>query len=135
MRNTAVILLLVAGTVGSCDKLKEPRLLGTAFNRAESPSHSQATGDAMRGSHLFAGYGCTGCHTIPGVEGAEGLIGPPLQRMARRGYVGGVVRNTPENLVRWIQDPPGVDPMTAMPNLRVKPEDARDMAAYLYTLR
>jgi cytochrome c1 len=38
-------------------------------------------------------------------------------------------------MVRWVKDPPGVDPLTAMPNLRVTDDDARDIAAFLYTLR
>jgi len=41
----------------------------------------------------------------------------------------------PPNLIRWIQDPPGVDPLTAMPKLGVSEADARDIASILYTLR
>jgi cytochrome c1 len=37
-------------------------------------------------------------------------------------------------LIRWIQDPPSIDPKTAMPNVRVTEADARDIAAFLYTL-
>jgi cytochrome c1 len=80
-------------------------------------------------------YGCASCHTIPGIAGADALVGPPLDRIASRTYVAGVLVNTPENLVRWIQDPPGVDPLTAMPNLRVNEADARDIATFLSTLR
>jgi hypothetical protein len=47
-------------------------------------------------------------------------------------YIAGVLSNTPENLVRWIEDPPAVDPLTAMPNLGVAVPSARDMASYLY---
>ena len=54
---------------------------------------------------------------------------------ARRAYIAGQLPNDPENLVRWIQDPQGVEPGTAMPNLGVTAAVARDMAAYLYTLR
>jgi cytochrome c len=46
-----------------------------------------------------------------------------------------VLPNTPENMFRWLQNPPAVDPLTAMPNLGVTEADARDMAGYLYTLR
>ena len=41
----------------------------------------------------------------------------------------------PDNLVRWMMTPHGVDPLTAMPNLGVGERDARDIAAHLYTLR
>ena len=92
-------------------------------------------GDPDRGRELIAWYGCGSCHTVPGIHGADANVGPPLTRIAERTYVAGVVKNTPENIVQWILNPPGVDPMTAMPNLHVTPADARDIAGYLYTLR
>ena len=92
-------------------------------------------GDPDRGKAAIAAHGCSGCHTIPGVPGADALVGPPLTRMGSRSYVAGVMKNTPENLIRWIQDPPAVDPLTAMPKLGVSESDARDIASYLYTLR
>jgi cytochrome c len=92
-------------------------------------------GDAERGKAALRAYGCTACHTIPGVPGANGLVGPPLGGIASRAYIGGVAPNTPDNMVRWLMDPPALAPRTAMPNLGVGTSDARDMAAYLYTLR
>jgi cytochrome c1 len=38
-------------------------------------------------------------------------------------------------MIRWIQNPQAVDQKTAMPNLGVTDAEARDVAAYLYTLR
>jgi cytochrome c len=35
----------------------------------------------------------------------------------------------------WIRDPQKVDSGTSMPNLNVSEADARDISAYLYTLR
>jgi cytochrome c1 len=55
--------------------------------------------------------------------------------MAARTYIAGVVSNTPDNMIRWIQNPPGIDEKTAMPNLGVTEQDARDIASYLYTLK
>ncbi|MEL6648628.1 MAG: hypothetical protein AAFQ05_13195, partial [Pseudomonadota bacterium] len=52
-----------------------------------------------------------------------------------RAYVAGVLPNEPGGLVRWLVDPVAHSPMTAMPDLGVTEADARDMAAYLYTLR
>lgn len=100
-----------------------------------SSAAETAGGSIARGRGAIARYGCASCHTIPGIPGADALVGPPLDRIASRTYVAGVLVNTPENLVRWIQDPPGVDPMTAMPNLRVTEADARDIATFLSTLR
>lgn len=94
-----------------------------------------AGGDADRGRAAIEGFGCGACHLIPGVTGARGMVGPPLTMFARRSYIAGQLTNQPDNLVRWIQDPQAVEPGTAMPNLGVVPQVARDMAAYLYTLR
>jgi cytochrome c1 len=69
------------------------------------------------------------------VRGADAKVGPPLTSMASRSFIAGVLENNPSNMIRWIQDPPGVDEKTAMPNLGVSQAEARDMAAYLYTLR
>jgi cytochrome c len=90
-------------------------------------------GDLRRGEVAIRTYGCGSCHTIPGVRGADGQVGPPLTGIAQRAYVGGVITNTPENLVRWIQNPPSIDPMTAMPNVGVTYQDAVDIAGYLYS--
>jgi len=92
-----------------------------------------AGGDPRRGAEAIRSYGCGSCHTIPGIRGANGQVGPPLTGIARRAYVGGVITNTPENLVRWIQNPPSIDAKTAMPNLGVTYQDAVDIAGYLYT--
>jgi cytochrome c len=92
-------------------------------------------GDARRGPELMRRYGCATCHTVPGVDGATGGVGPPLGGIAQRSYIGGVLPNTPENLMQWIRDPKLVDSLTAMPNVGVSEVDARHIAAYLYTLR
>jgi cytochrome c2 len=92
-------------------------------------------GDPARGPDLMRKYGCQACHTIPGVVGADGLVGPPLAGIASRSYIAGVLPNAPVNMLRWIQDPKKVDSLTAMPNTGVTPSDARHIAAYLYTLR
>jgi cytochrome c2 len=92
-------------------------------------------GNPGRGPQLIRSYGCGTCHTVAGVTGANGLVGPPLSGIAQRAYIAGVLPNAPENLVRWIENPKAVDSLTAMPVLGVSSADARDIAAYLYTLR
>ena len=92
-------------------------------------------GDVEAGRVAVKTYGCDACHTISGVVDARGLVGPPLTQIANRIYIAGVLTNTPDNLIEWIQNPPGIDPHTAMPNLGVDETAARDIAAYLYTLR
>ena len=92
-------------------------------------------GNPSRGRAAIERYGCGTCHTIPGVRGADALVGPPLSQVASRSYVGGVLTNSPENMIRWIRDPRAVDNLTAMPTLGVTDQDARDIASYLYTLK
>lgn len=100
-------------------------------------AHAEALtgGDAHRGREAIRAYGCGSCHTISGVAGATGLVGPPLTGIASRSYIAGVLTNSPENLIAWILDPPRIDSLTAMPNVGASERDARDMASYLYTLR
>jgi cytochrome c2 len=96
---------------------------------------ARAIGDADRGRELIASVGCGACHLIPGVPGAKGAVGPPLQGVASRTIIAGVLPNTPENLIHWIEAPQGFVPGNAMPNLELTDHDARDIAAYLETLR
>lgn len=103
-------------------------------SRSRPPARQVPGGDPDRGRLALATYGCGGCHAIPGVAGAESYVAPPLDRYSRRAFVAGVLSNNAENLARWIQEPLDINPDTAMPDLGVTPEDARDMAAYLYTL-
>ena len=116
-----------------------PILLMILLTGCDHPDRDRA--QTMTGGNYDAGkstitlHGCGSCHTIPGIRGANALVGPPLDRIAARSYIGGVLPNSPENMVRWIQNAPGVDPMTAMPNLHLTESEARDVASYLYTLR
>jgi cytochrome c len=91
--------------------------------------------DAARGMLALHQHACTACHVIPGLSGARVHVGPPLAGLARRQLIAGSLPNTPEQLVRWIRDPHGVDAESAMPVLGVSESSARDMAAYLATLR
>jgi cytochrome c len=108
----------------------------TACNReTERAAAAMTGGDPQRGKVAVSRYGCATCHTIPGINGADALVGPPLNQMGSRSYIAGVMPNNPANMIRWIENPPGVDRLTAMPNLGVTDSDARDIAGYLYTLK
>lgn len=93
-----------------------------------------ADADIARGRLLIGSHGCIACHVVPGVRGPAAKVGPPLTSMARRTYIGGVLPNTSDNLVRWLLDPPAIDRRTAMPNMGMSHDDAKDIAAYLLTL-
>ena len=126
MRRHLPMLLLVCLTVAACD---------VPSAEAKRAAAALTGGDPELGPPLMRKYGCQACHTIPGVYGADGLVGPPLAGIASRSYIAGVLPNTPENMETWIMDPKGVDSLTAMPNTGVTSDDVRHIAAYLYTLR
>jgi mono/diheme cytochrome c family protein len=88
-----------------------------------------------RGRLMIGKIGCGACHEIPGIRGARGIVGPSLARFGPRALIGGVVPNRPEQLVRWVRDAPSLAPNTGMPTLPLSEDEARDIAAYLYSLR
>lgn len=88
-------------------------------------------GDRERGEAIVRQVGCGACHQIPQIRTARGLVGPPLLRMGRRTTIAGVLPNTPENMIRWVQNPQSVVPGNAMPNMGLSAGQARDVAAYL----
>jgi cytochrome c len=110
-------------------------LVACGSNSSVRSAESTMGGDPVQGAAAIAHYGCGACHTIRGISGANALVGPPLTGFASRSYVAGVLPNTPENVIRWIQDPKAVDDKTAMPKLGVSAKDATDIAAYLYEIR
>lgn len=109
-------------------------VLLNACGRSNIPARLPG-GDPERGRIALQQYACTTCHIIPGIVGAKGLAGPPLTAWANRVYIAGILPNTPDDLVLWLQDPPRISPGTAMPGLGVTERDAWDMASYLFSLK
>jgi cytochrome c2 len=127
----AALLIAASGTATAFDFSS----LFSSPSKDEQEAQALTGGDVRRGRTAIRNYGCGTCHTIPGIAEARGLVGPPLTSLANRVYIAGVLTNTPDNLMDWIQRPRRADRQTAMPNVGVTEEDARDIAAYLYTLK
>ncbi|HEX5385750.1 MAG TPA: c-type cytochrome [Gemmatimonadales bacterium] len=126
----------VAGALGLAGMLAG--LTGCGNGNADAVESGRAAvpgGDADRGKQEIVAYGCGTCHMIPGVDNANGLVGPPLLKFGRRTYIAGEVPNTTDFLIRWLEVPQAIEPGTDMPNLGITEQQARDIAAYLYTLR
>ena len=123
MANSVLAIVALAALLSSCGSNPQAAAIATTG------------GDIRRGAAAITRYGCGSCHIIPGISGATGLVGPPLSGIANRVYIGGVLRNTPDEMIRWIEDPHAVDEKTVMPNLGVSHRDAIDIAGYLYTLK
>jgi cytochrome c len=100
----------------------------------EEEARQLTGGEPEKGPRAMQHYGCGTCHQIPGVPGATGTVGPALSGLGQRSYLAGKLSNSPENLLRWIQTPQQVVPGNAMPDMNIPDEDARHIAAYLYTL-
>lgn len=120
-------LCLVLGCLGiGCDLSRPPPL----------DDKRVPDGNAARGRAIVAGgiYGCTACHTVPGMPGPGGVVGPPLGGLAARSFIAGQMPNKPDVLVAFLQNPTALVPQTGMPDVRLTLGEARDIAAYLYTL-
>ena len=107
--------------------------------QAGAPDSAAAQGGApaqsaeyAAGEKLFMTKGCMGCHSMQAVGAPKGLIGPNLANVGSRAYIAaGWLRNTDENLERWIREPQAVKKGVLMPNLGVTVDEARALRAYL----
>ena len=106
--------------------LGAPLIVATCGGCADHPEPGRAAVER---------YGCVSCHTIPSVRGSDALVGPPLYRIGGRTYIAGAMINTPENMTLWLKIPQAIRPGSPMPNLNLSDEDARDIAAFLESLR
>ena len=103
-------LAIISGLVASCGS-------------AASPWAS--VDDARAGRAVITRMACGSCHTIPGIEEANGRVGPPLAHFATRRTVAGVLPNAPANLVRFLSAPQSVAPGIVMPDEHLTPAQAR----------
>jgi cytochrome c len=92
-------------------------------------------GDTERGRIALAELECGVCHAIPEIPGARGNVGPPLREFSRNVYIAGKYPNVPDVLIQFVRDAPSLAPETAMPAIGMSDAQARDIAAYLYSLR
>lgn len=120
----AVVLAVAAACLAGCRGGKE-----------KSAYVPVSGGSAQQGKQVIVKYRCGSCHMIPGVPGARGVFGPPLEMMALRTYIAGEFPNNPQNLTHWIEAPTAMKPRTAMPDLGLSGQEALNAAAYLETLR
>ena len=131
MRTRLTLLLLGCAGLAGCD-------LSSIYAPATANMDNKrvADGDAAQGFALLATgvHGCQACHAIPGIRTPKGVVGPPLAGMARRGFIAGQLPNKPSVMITFLQDPSALLRATGMPNVGLSHEEARHIAAYLYTL-
>jgi cytochrome c len=125
----SLLLLLVLALFQACNR-------DEAAKSMAKPAEAVPIGNAERGKALAGQYGCNVCHAVPGVEGPQGSLGPSLAGLGSRPAISfGTVQNTPENLVKFIQEPASLNPQSSMPPIGLTDVDAKDIAAYLLTLK
>lgn len=125
MRTSGVVLIALVAGMASCN----------GRDAAREDAVTLTGGDPDKGIAAIGRYGCGSCHDIPGIRAARGTVGPPLGRIAVRTYLAGRLSNTPANMMQWIEHPQHIERGTAMPEMGVTADDARDITAFLYTLR
>ncbi len=105
------------------------------------PAAMPASGPPADGFKVFQAKGCIGCHAVGGVEGATARVGPNLTHlMDRTTFAGAMFKLTPENLKKWVADPPAMKPMrpeqgTGMADLGLSDLEVEQVVSYLETLR
>lgn len=117
---------IICTIVGSASAVRAAPPEELSFDSLRVPG-----GSPERGREIVHDRGCTACHVIPGLPGPYGRVGPRLAELDRRAYIAGTLPNRPGTLVRWLRDPPALDPTTAMPSLGLTEQEARDVAAFL----
>ncbi|MEA2465276.1 MAG: hypothetical protein QOJ98_3023 [Acidobacteriota bacterium] len=124
MNRVPYLLLLLAL---ACDR-EQPAAPKPQASAPASDPHATAR-------QLMTQYGCNVCHVIPGIEGAQGSLGPSLAGIASRPTLSEAsVQNTPANLAQFIRTPASLNPQTSMPPIAMTDAEAQTIAAYLLTL-
>ena len=77
---------------------------------------------------------CAACHQIPGIDWPKGRMGGSLAGFSERPLIAGRLPNQPDTLVRWLRNAPSLSPGAGMPPQNLSQAEARDVAAFLYTL-
>jgi cytochrome c1 len=132
----AVVLVSMNGAFAAGTAGGTPNQLGSATASGAAPVVEPGSIEA-EGAALIAAKPCVGCHTIPGIAGANGTVGPNLAGVASRAKIaGGAVNNSgPDDLKKWISNPPAEKPGTLMPNLGLTDDELNKIVAYLELLK
>jgi mono/diheme cytochrome c family protein len=97
------------------------------FDSQTLDAHALTADAAARGKQLFySKYSCQSCH-IADYKNDKGYVGPALTSVGNR--------LTPVWTYKWLKDPGALRPATIMPNFALKDDEARDLTAFLMTLK
>jgi cytochrome c oxidase subunit 2 len=105
-------------------------------SQQKKPAQQDFSGNpaATEGQTVFLHNACINCHTISGTA-ATGRFGPDLTHLASRDTIAsGPIRNTSENLRKWIDNPDTMKPGSLMPAMHLNDHDLDVITAYLTQL-
>jgi len=99
---------------------------------------SMTGGDPAAGKEKIVVHDCHSCHEIPGIPVNPDRRGPSLKHWSKQSTIAKKWPNTPDNLEDFLQHPErmlhGNGLKSEMTMSSVKPADAKDIAAYLYSI-
>ncbi len=112
-----------------------PEKYSAWVTQQQKPAAKPTGAAAVAGEQVIGSVGCGSCHTIRGTA-LKGTFGPDLTHFGSRGGIAAyTLKNTPENLLKWIQDPQGVKPECKMPNVPLPLAQQQQLVAYLEELK
>lgn len=129
--------------------LSELDYMNWVDNYGQAPGTTEAlTSTARKGQEIFMSTGaCLACHTIEGVPGAMGVLGPNLTGLAnKQTFASGVMDLNRENLRQWLKNPNDVKPgnrmseqapvyQTADGNISLTEKEVSALIEYLLSLK
>ncbi|MGH2740058.1 MAG: cytochrome c oxidase subunit II [Actinomycetota bacterium] len=105
-----------------------------ADQRAPAVAAPPGTENA-EGEELFRSVGCVACHTVAGLEGAQGILGPDLTHFGgRTTFAGSTFEINVANLTRWLRNPLAMKPGSRMPSYNLTDDQIEALIAYLMSL-
>ncbi|ABW66010.1 c-type cytochrome [Desulfosudis oleivorans] len=109
----------LAGIVEYIWSLEDPDLRLPAFNTR--------SGSAKTGKAVFTDKGCIACHSPDRNKAGQSRRVPMLSDAGQK--------LTALWMAKWIEDPRSINPDTWMPKLDITPEDVKNLAVYLTTVK
>lgn len=95
------------------------------------PAAEPSEASAVHGKQVFMQSPCAMCHAIQGTL-AQAANGPDLTHISSRSTLAsGTLKNTSQNMAKWITDPQSVKPGTNMPPTALPNDELQALVAYL----
>ncbi len=111
-----------------------------APRQRRQPTMESASREVTAGAKLFTSYACQSCHYVRGVHGTRPQPpvddAPTLTHSSRRSIIAaGAISNTAAPMEHWLLNPDTIKPGVHMPNVQLSETQARDVSAYLESVR